>query len=271
VTRALLALVAVALLAVAALWAGQRRLVYLTDSRPVPEVTSALGPSAREVTLATGDGLALRAWSLPPAGPGPWLLVFPGNAGHRGDRAGLARRLAGTGAGVLLVEYRGYGGNPGRPSEAGLRLDALAARSYLVDAGVDPARLVYVGESLGAAVAVGLAVRHPPAGLVLRSPFTSLADVGRRHYPLLPVRLLLRDRFPLLDQVTGVPAPTAVVLGAADDVVPAAQSRAVADAAPGLVRAVSVPGAGHNDPELVQGAPLVDAVAEVLRAARLTG
>ncbi|MCI0686249.1 MAG: lysophospholipase, partial [Sporichthyaceae bacterium] len=146
----------------------------------------------------------------------------------------------------------------------GLALDVRAARAYLVDrAGFGQNRIIYVGESLGSAVVTELATEHPPAGLVLRSPFVDLAAVGRHHYPFLPVRALLRDRFPVADLVGSIRAPTIVVYGTADTVVPAAQSRAVASRAGNLVRLVAVEGADHNDRVLLDGAQLVDAIIEL--------
>jgi fermentation-respiration switch protein FrsA (DUF1100 family) len=169
---------------------------------------------------------------------------------------------------VLLLEYRGYAGNPGSPSEEGLALDARAARDFLVEeAGVAERSLIYVGESLGAAVVVALAAEHPPAGLVLRSPFTSLADVGRVHYPFLPLGRLLRDRFDVVGTISRVDVPTAVVLGEGDRIVPPAQSRAVAQAAGGPTTLVEVPGADHNDAVLLVGEELVRAVLQVEAAA----
>lgn len=185
---------------------------------------------------------------------------MPGNAGCRAARAPLARRLAAKGLAVLLLDYRGYGGNPGSPSECGLIKDARAAHAYLVGHGVPAQRLIYFGESLGAAVATRLATEHPPGGLVLRSPFTDLAGVGSRHYPLLPVRLLLRDRFPVTELIGQVRAPTAVIYGSADTIVPPEQSAAVAAAAGGPVRVVEVVGADHNDAALLEGNELVAAV-----------
>ncbi|NUT46467.1 MAG: alpha/beta hydrolase, partial [Saccharothrix sp.] len=136
-----------------------------------------------------------------------------------------------------------------------------AAREFLVrDAGVPPERLVYFGESLGAAVAAELATAHPPAGLVLRSPFTDLAAVGARHYPFLPVRWLLLDRFPTERHVARVDAPVTVVLGTSDSIVPPEQSRAVAAAAG--ARTVEVAGADHNDRVLLDGSELVDAIVD---------
>ena len=254
------------------LWAFQRHLVYLPGAGHPPPAATAL-PGAREVTLTTSDGLALGAWHLPARDPdAPAVLVVSGNAGSRALRAPLAAALARRGLAVLLFDYRGYGGNPGAPSERGLALDVRAARGFLVDElGVPPARVLYVGESLGAAVVAELATEHPPAGLVLRSPFVDLAAVGRVHYPVLPVRALLRDRFPVTEHVARVAAPTTVVLGTADRIVPPEQSRAVAAAAARPYRIVEVPGADHNDPVLLDGAPLVDAVAELAERARRDG
>jgi uncharacterized protein len=248
------------------LWGLQRRLVYLPDQGPVPPAAAVL-PGARDVVLETSDGLRLGAWFVPGGGPeAPAVLVANGNGGHRGVRAPLARALARHGLAVLLFDYRGYGGNPGSPGEEGLARDVRAARAYLVeDAGVPPGRLLYLGESLGAAVVTELAAEHPPAGLVLRSPFVDLAAVGSVHYPFLPVRALLRDRFPVAERIATVQVPTTVVLGDADGIVPPAQSRAVAEAAAGLHRLVEVPGAGHNDRALLDGDAFVGAVVELAR------
>ncbi|WP_369254915.1 alpha/beta hydrolase [Geodermatophilus amargosae] len=267
--RAALVVVVLLALLVGLLWALQRRLVYLPDDGPVPAAADAV-PGGRDVRLATADGLILGAWFVPgPTGDAPAVLVANGNGGHRGLRAPLARALSSAGLAVLLFDYRGYGGNPGSPSEEGLALDVRAARSWLLEEARVPAdRLLYYGESLGCAVVTELAVEHPPAGLVLRSPFVDLAAVGSEHYPFLPVRLLLRDRYPVAEQVARVRVPTTVVSGGADTIVPPAQSRRVADSAAGLHRRVEVPGADHNDAVLLDGPALVDAVVEL---AALTG
>jgi pimeloyl-ACP methyl ester carboxylesterase len=246
------------------LWAFQRRFVYFPDAGPATPAEAVL-PGAVDVTLRTADGLRLAGWFLP--GPGrdaPAVLVANGNGGHRGLRAPLARALGDAGMAVLLFDYRGFGGNPGAPSEEGLALDVRAARSFLLDeAGVPPGRLLYFGESLGAAVVTELATEHPPAGLVLRSPFVDLAAVGRAHYPFLPVRALLRDRYPVAETVARLDVPTTVVYGTADTIVPPEQSRAVAGAAPRLHRLVAVPDADHNDPVLLGGPEVIRAVAEL--------
>ena len=259
--------VALAALTLAALWTFQRQLVYLPDREPLPAAASVL-PAASDVVLETEDGLELGAWYLPAGAAGaPAVLVASGNGGSRELRAPLARALAARGLSVLLFDYRGYGGNPGSPTEQGLALDVRAARRFLVEvAGVPGDRLLYFGESLGAAVVTELATEHPPAGLVLRSPFEDLASVGSVHYPLLPVRALLRDRYPVAEQVAEVDVPTTVIYGTADTIVPPEQSRRVAAAAAQLHRLVDIPGADHNDLVLVSGESVVRAVAELVDA-----
>ena len=255
-------------LLVGLLWTLQRALIYLPDGGPVGAAGTQL-PGARDVTLTTSDGLRLGAWYLPGSdADAPAVLVANGNGGHRGMRAPLARALGEAGLAVLLFDYRGYGGNAGSPSEEGLALDVRAAREFLLrEAHVPPRRLVFFGESLGAAVVTELATQHPPGGLVLRSPFVDLAAVGTVHYPFLPVRLLLRDHYPVAEQLGRIRVPTTVVYGSADSIVPPAQSRAVADAAARLHRLVGVPGADHNDPVLLDGDAVVSAVVELARAA----
>ncbi len=242
-------------------WTFQRRLIYLPATAPVPRGETVL-PAARDVVLYTSDGLDLGAWFIPAGEPnrGFTVLVANGNAGDRGARAPLAAALAEEGLSVLLFDYRGYGGNPGSPSEEGLSRDIRAARAYLVeDVGVPPTRLLYLGESLGAAVVTELASEYPPAGMVLRSPFVDLATVGEVHYGLVPVRLLLWDKYPLVEHLADVKAPVTIVYGTEDSIIPPDQSRAVAAAAPLLEEIVEVVGADHNDPELVAGELLTTA------------
>ncbi len=255
--RIALVAAAVLVLLTALLWGFQRRLVYLPDTAAV---TASAG--VEEVVLETSDGLRLGAWLVPAQGPdrGVGVLVANGNGGNRAGRVPLARALAARGLTVLLFDYRGFGGNEGSPSEQGLARDVRAAQRYLAEYGVPAERTVYFGESLGAAVVTELATSVAPGGLVLRSPFVDLAAVGRVHYPFLPVGLLLRDEFPVADRVGGVEVPVAVVYGSADSVVPPEQSRSVAEAAPTLKELVEIPGADHNDAELVHGPEVIAAV-----------
>ena len=164
-----------------------------------------------------------------------------------------------------VAPLRRYGGNAGAPTQSGLEADARAARAYLARRpDVDAARLVYFGESLGAAVAVGLATEHPPAALVLRSQFTSMADVGAVHYPILPVRLLLRDRYDSIGRIRRITAPLLVIAGSRDSIVPLDQSRRLYEAAAEPKTLMVIDGADHNDAALLIGSAMIESIATFL-------
>ena len=240
-------------------WFLQRQLIYLPAGAPGP--AERVLPAAEEVTITTADGLELAAWFVP-AGPTA-VAVFPGNGGNRAHRAPVARALADAGLSALLVDYRGYGGNPGRPSAEGLATDAEAVADWL-DARPEIERAVYLGESLGAAVAASLAVERPPAALVLRSPFTSLLDVARTHYGPVPV-WLLRDRYDTVQAIVSVDAPVLILAVEGDEIVPFEQSRRLFEQATEPKRFVTLDAAGHNDPALFGGPEMTGAVTAFLR------
>lgn len=223
-----------------AVYAFQRKLLYFPQMAPPQQAAPA---GAEEVRVETADELSLTGWWWPADGAA--LLVFGGNASNRMSNRILAEELhARLGVAVLLADYRGYGGNPGSPSEEGLYTDAEAWQAWLAARAQGP--LVYLGTSLGSGVAVELAVRRAPAALVLQSPFTSVVDVGAEAYPLLPVRLLQRDRFESEDKVGALDCPLLVLHGTADDLVPPAHGRALVAAAGGDARLVEFSGAGHE-------------------------
>lgn len=159
------------------------------------------------------------AWYWPASAGQRTVAVMHGNAGHIGHRLGTAAPYVAAGYGVLLVEYRGYGGNPGRPSEEGLVADGRAALDWLAAEGVPPDRTVLYGESLGTGVAVRLATEYPVAGIVLEAPYTAVVDVARSRFWFLPVGLLLQDRFESLGRLADVSAPILVLHGTADRVI----------------------------------------------------
>lgn len=266
--EAVVAALLVGVLALAALWWTQRSLMYFPSRAPAPPAAQVIA-GAEDVTLLTGDGLRLGAWFVPGRGepPRPAVLVANGNAGDRSDRAPLAAALARAGYAVLLFDYRGYAGNAGSPTEAGLIEDARAAAAHLRQrADVDPRRIAYFGESLGSGVLTALAVERPPAALVLRSPFTSFAEIGGYHYPWLPVAPLIRDRYPVDEQIVKVRAPVLVIAGERDEIVPPRFSRAVYERAADPKRLVMIADAGHNDRALLDGERMIAAVTEFLAA-----
>jgi fermentation-respiration switch protein FrsA (DUF1100 family) len=228
------------------LFVGQRRLLYRPDAtRPVLGDLATLGVG--EVTLQTADGLALLSWYLRPPDGAPVIVYLHGNGGHIGYRAERIRQFSGAGFGVLMVEYRGYGGNPGLPSEVGLMADARAALGFLDEQRIGPGQRVLYGESLGSGVAVLVAARAPVAALILESPYTSVSDVAQYHYPFVPVRWLLRDRFDALAAIGAVAAPSLFLQAEDDHVIPPRFGRALYAAAPEPKRTWSTASGGHND------------------------
>ncbi len=274
IVRAIAVAALVVAVVLAVLYVAQRSLIYFPGSTGPGEE---LLPAAAEVVeLHTADGLRLSGWFLPASGkpdrsgaeptPGPAVLICNGNAGDRSHRLPLAEALTERGYAVLLFDYRGYAGNPGDPTEDGLRADARAAAEALAARrDVDPERIAYFGESLGAAVAGGLATERPPAALVLRSPPSSLAEVGRHHYPFLPIfDALLFDRYPLAEQLRVVEVPLLVLVTERDEIVPAELSRRVFDAAAEPKRYVPLSASHHNDPALLAGDEMLDTVTSFL-------
>jgi fermentation-respiration switch protein FrsA (DUF1100 family) len=264
------ACVAILVVVLALAWATQRRLMYFptADVATFGEVRLT---DVEPITIQTIDGLRLSGWFIKARGPFPpvTVLVFNGNAGHRGYRAPLARALQRHGLQALLVDYRGYGGNPGTPTERGLAADSRAARAFLASrSDVDASRLVYFGESLGTAVAVDLAAEHPPAALILRSPFTSMGDVGRHHYPFLPVGLLLRDRFATIDKIRRIRVPLLVIAGGRDRIIPVDNSRRVYEASCGPKELLVIPHADHNDDDLLAGEEMIQRIVRFLQPLR---
>ena len=234
-------------LALGALWLGQRRLIYLPD-RVVPERALAGAEDMDEVRLATADGLALLAWYRAPGDASkPCLVYFHGNSGHLGMRASKVRAYLDAGVGVLLPAWRGFSGNPGQPTEAGLYADGEAALEFLAGYGIAAPRLVLYGESLGTGVAVEMAVRHGAHAVVLEAPFTSVPDVARHRFPIFPVAAIVADRFNSLAKIARLGTPLLLLHGTADRVVPTRFGRRLFAAAAEPKRAHFIEGAAHNN------------------------
>jgi len=267
IRRVLLTAAACVVVFLVVLWLVQRSLIYFPHGQvPAP---AAVGLTTADIaTFTTDDNLDLEAWFVPAREPSAdrTIVVFNGNAGSRAHRAILAASFAERGFATLLVDYRGYGGNPGLPSEAGLYRDARASLKYLASRGdVNMARVVFFGESLGAAVAVKLATEFQPSALILRSPFSSMTRMGAHHYPLLPVRQFLRDRYPSIDRIGSITCPLLVIAGDDDRVVPFEDTQRLFDAAHEPKQMVVIGGADHNDEELMWGPRVIGAIAKFLQ------
>jgi uncharacterized protein len=231
---------------VGGLYLFQRQILYLPD-KTRPELAGLAEFGVREVTLSTDDGLSLLSWYRPGRPGRPVIAYFHGNGGHIGYRFERLLRFAREGYGVLMLEYRGYGGNPGTPTEAGFYTDARAALAFLDREAVAPNRLVLYGESLGSGVAVELAAQHSIAALILEAPPTSVAEVAQCHFPYVPAARLVIDRFDSLSRIGRVKAPILILHGERDRVVPIRFGRALLDAAPEPKEGWFAPEAGHED------------------------
>ncbi len=224
----------------------QKRLMYFPDPKPFVPSEWALKELGL-LPVKTEDGLSLRSWYRAPQARDKFTIVFfQGNAGHLGYRNYKIRPWLETGYGVLLVGYRGFG-NDGAPSEEGLYRDGRAAINTLKAMGTPEEGLVFYGESMGTGVATQMATEYKVAALILESPYTSVPDVGADRYPLVPVRLLITDKFNSLEKIKDVHMPLLLLHGDIDQVVPAKFGRELFEAANEPKQAEFVPLVGHND------------------------
>ncbi len=201
----------------------------------------------RVISVSAEGGLAATAWFVPACDGLPTIVFLHGNAGNIGDREDRMAAFARAGIGILMVEYPGYGGELGTPSEKGLLEAGGRALDFLDREGVPSTRVILYGESIGTGIATRLAMEREVGGLILESPYTSILDIARQLVPWLPVRLLLSERFEQLSLIAMVHAPLLILQGSLDRVVPPAMGRAVLAAANQPKRLWTAPGAGHND------------------------
>lgn len=215
----------------------QRQMIYpgQFDSRPAG-LPSAFGLNGVEVlSLTSGDGTPLVSWYLPPADlqRGKVLVLAMGNNDRFAYHTTLVQQAQAMGLGLLIVNYRGYQGQVGEPSEQGLYQDARANINWLIDTQqVPPARIVMVGYSLGSGVASQMADEFTFAGLALFAPFTSMVEMAQKLFPAYPASVLVRDRYETNLRITRLDEPLLVVMGRQDNIVPFAMGQAVYDLAP---------------------------------------
>jgi uncharacterized protein len=227
---------------------------YYPD-RGTPGTPAANGaPEMKAVTVTTEDGLPLLAWFAPPrtkdgkvAKDGRIIVLYHGNAGHIGGRASKVRVFLDRGYGVFLSEYRGYGGNPGSPTEQGLYADARAGLKWLEAQGFSPAQFVIYGESIGSGPAVQMALEWQPKILILESPFTSAVEVAKNAYFWLPVDVLLKDRYENIAKIRDIHASLLIVHGDMDTVIPHALGQKLYDAANHPKQIIIIENGAHND------------------------
>jgi len=236
------------------LYLFQRNLIYFpVQYSPTPKEAGV--PEMQVVRMQTEDGFSIKGWYRAPIKEGqPTLVYFHGNAGHIGHRGMIVKPFLDKGYGVLLLTYRGYSGNPGKPSEQGLYADARAAMQFLKEKGVSDRCIVLYGNSIGAAVAIQMVTEFDVGAIVLQSPFTSLPDVGQYHYRFWPVKWFAWDQYNSLEKAEKVKAPVFILHGESDRIIPSKFSRILFEALNEPKEAKYIPDRGHNDlfkPDLV--------------------
>jgi pimeloyl-ACP methyl ester carboxylesterase len=231
------------------MWLFQERLIFFPRSL---ETRPASRPNVVEVSVVAAGGVKLRGWLVKGArSPGPLVIYFGGNAEEVSWLVEVADDLAGWS--LLLVNYRGYGESEGRPGEKALLADALAIHDYAAGRrDVNPGRIVAMGRSLGSGVAVHLAAERQLRGVILVSPYDSLVEVGRRHYPFLPISLMLRHRFDSFARAPRIDAPLLCLVATEDRIVPVPHSRTLFEAWRGAKTWREI---AHADHDSISGEP----------------
>jgi len=244
------------------LWARQRKLIFL-PSRDVQQNPADLGLKYEDVGIPVA-GTSLHGWWLPSENTAaPAMLYLHGNDFNLGSNVERIARLNRAGFAVLAVDYRGYGKSGGEfPPELRVYEDAEAALSFLVrERHVDPGQAFIYGHSLGGAIAIEVALRHPEvAGIVAECTFTSIPELAKALFWMFPVDWLLHQRFDTLAKVPLLRVPTLYIHGTADTEIPHAMSERLFHATHGSRWLTLIPGGGHEDNSMVGEATYLRAV-----------
>ncbi len=245
--RLLLELLFLYSLGLVLLYFYQRRLMYFPSVGKLPTPAS-VNLKMQVLTIATEDGLNLAAWFAPPLQRDSKIVVmFHGNAGNIADRRCKASTFIDKGYGLFMCEYRGYGGNPGTPTEAGLYKDARAGIKWLLAQGYSPQQLVMYGESLGTGVAVQMAGEFAARYVILEAPYSSTLDLAREKYWFVPVDHLMHDTYDSLAKIAKIKPPLLVVHGDRDATIPIRFAQKLFKAANHPKEFVTINGGGHSD------------------------
>jgi uncharacterized protein len=227
----------------------QRSFIYYPNTRNVNPRDLQVEDVYQVVNVETKDRLSLKGWyHASSRADMPVIVWFHGNGGHYAAQAVLMESYVDAGYGALLVGYRGYSGNPGKPSEVGLYRDAAAWMNYLINQlNINSEYIILYGESLGSGVAVEMATRYDVGAVILQSPYSSVIDIALWKFPILPIRLMLHDRYDSISKIENVSEPLLVIHGAKDKVIPIRYGKKLFARAQQDRTFYEVMEAGHND------------------------
>jgi uncharacterized protein len=230
------------LLIFAVIYAFQRQFIYHPDVKPTSPTQAGL-QDFQEIVTADGQK---SWWHAPHSANAPVILYFHGNGGALAGRARLFAEMAHWGVGVLAVGYPGYGGNSGSPTEEAIHSAAQANYDWLIKQGIDPKQIVITAHSMGTGAAVPLAAKNRAAGLILESPFTSLAEVAQRQMWMFPVKQFVLDPFDSADHIRDVHMPIVWMHGTADQLVPYTMGQKLFDKIAGPKCYLRIDGGDHD-------------------------
>lgn len=233
---------------VAGLYMAQRQILYIGSS-VTPDIKSAGIPNLRAAQVKTQDGLDITGWYVPAANKNmPTIVFFHGNASRMSWSMMKMPEFIEKGYGILIGEYRGYSGNPGKPTEEGLYNDGRAYIDWLKLHGINEEKIILYAESIGTGIAVQMAGEYAPfRAIVLEAPFTSAVDVAGKHYWFVPVRRLFKDRYDSYGKIEQIKSPLIVVHGKKDMIIPYEFGLKLFDKAPHPKTMITLDDAGHND------------------------
>ncbi len=243
---------------VAGLYFGQDRLLYQPRAE-LGGTPADIGLAFEDVAVPTDDAQTLAAWWIPNPNPRCTVLHFHGNAGNRSHRLPDAGRFYDLGCNVFMVDYRGYGGSSGVPSEGGTYSDARASWKAALEMGADPSSIIVFGRSLGGPIAAYLASQRPAAGLVLESTFESLPALTHELFGYLSFDALVRNEYPTAEHLAGFEGPVLILHSTQDDLIPFGHGQRLAERRPERTRFVELKG-DHNHGPSATGAPYLEAL-----------
>ena len=225
----------------------QRRMTFNPSGKPKNPQNYGLF-SIKEIFVKTSDGISLLSWFKEPKNNNPILIYFHGNSYDIGERAYRIEKYINQGWGVLLLSWRGFSGNKGKPTEKNLYIDGQAAIDWVIkNTKYNFNQIILYGESLGCGVAVELGLRNKFKSIILEAPFTSIGDIGQKKYPIYPSKLLTLDKFDNLSKINKIFSPILIIHGKKDEVIPYYHSIILYNKAKNPKKHVSIDEAMHNN------------------------